>query len=87
MPKIPKSIKGDVAFYSPNSKRKSPIVYSTKATSDFLAIVASMNTDATVQELREILTDKTKWILNTEAVKVCDAYIEKGFGTWVPQWR
>lgn len=80
-------VKGDVEFYSPDKKKKKPIAYSTKATSDFLVLVAAMNPGATVKELREILTDKSKWILNPDAVRVCDAYIEKGHGDYIPQWR
>lgn len=87
MPKRLGNYKGDVEFYPPVKNRKKPIAYSTKATSDFLVLVASLNPRMNIRELRDVLTDKEKWILDPDAVKVCDAYIEKGYGDYVPVWR
>lgn len=87
MPKRRNGYKGDVEFYPPVKNRKKPIAYTTKATSDFLVLVASFYPGANVTELRDRLMDKTQWILNPDAVQVCDAYIEKGYGDYVPEWR
>ena len=45
------------------------------------------STKATIVELRAILTDRSKWLFNSEAVGVLDAHIRAGFGGAVPNWR
>lgn len=55
MPKYPKNHK-DVKYYVP--QRKTAIAGSTKATSDFLAIVHEENPDLTISQLRQLLVDK-----------------------------
>lgn len=84
MPRYPKNHK-DVEYYVPG--RKSRVAGSTKATSDFLAIVHQENPAATVSMLWEIITDKTRFIRNPEAVEVLDAHIKAGYGNHVPNWR
>lgn len=84
MPRYPKNHK-DVEYYVPG--RKSRVAGSTKATSDFLAIVHQENPAATISMLREIITDKTRFIRNPEAVEVLDAHIKAGYGNHVPNWR
>lgn len=37
--------------------------------------------------MKELLTDRSKFILNPEAVAVLDAYITRGYGDYVPEWR
>ncbi len=84
MPKYPRTIK-DVEYRVPGRGR--PVAGSTKATSDFLALIHEANPTATIMEIREIITDRSKWILNPEAVAVCDAHIKAGHGGFVPDWR
>lgn len=84
MPKYPKNLK-DVEYYVPGRKRR--VAGSTKATSDFLALVHEDNPTLTVSQLRELITDKTKFILSPEAVAVLDAHIKVGYGNYVPAWR
>lgn len=84
MPKYPKNHK-DVEYYVPGRKRR--ITGSTKATSDFLALVHLDRPGLTISQLREIITDKTQFILNPEAVSVLDAHIEAGYGNHIPVWR
>lgn len=67
--------------------RKRPVASSTKATSDFLALVHEEHPAATVSELREIITDETKYIIEPDAVAVLDAHIKAGYGDVVPNWR
>ena len=68
-------------------RKKKPIAESTEATNDFLVMVHEMNPEATVLQLKELITDRNKFILNPEAVEVLDAYIEAGEGDKVPRWR
>ena len=87
MPKYPKGHK-DVVFFAPKSKRGSrPIAGSTTATNDFLVLVHETYPEATISRLKELLTDRSKFILNPEAVAVLDAYITRGYGDFVPEWR
>lgn len=87
MPKYPKGHK-DVVFFVPKSKRGSrPIAGSTTATNDFLVLVHETYPEATISRLKELLTDRSKFILNPEAVAVLDAYITRGYGDYVPEWR
>lgn len=84
MPKYPKNFK-DVEYFVPGRKRR--VAGSTKATSDFLALVHLDNPGLTISQLLEIITDKTQFILNPEAVAVLDAHIKAGYGNHVPTWR
>lgn len=45
------------------------------------------NPPLTVSQLRELITDKTKFILDPEAVAVLDAHIKAGYGDHIPNWR
>lgn len=42
---------------------------------------------ATIAELRAIITDKSRYILEPEAVAVLDAHIKAGYGGQIPDWR
>jgi len=76
---------GDVEYHVPGRKR--PVATSTKATSDFLAAVHEMNPTATIAQLRAIVTDRSQWLLNPDAVAVLDAHIAAGYGGNIPNWR
>lgn len=67
--------------------RKKPIAESTTATNDFLVIVHETHPDATISQLKDIITDRNKYILNPEAVKVLDAYIKAGEADKIPRWK
>ena len=84
MPKYPKNFH-DVEYYVP--KRKRPVAGSTKATSDFLAVVHEQHPACTIRQLRDLLTDRTQYIFQPEAVAVCDAHIKAGYGDVIPHWR
>lgn len=84
MPKYPKN-HTDVKYYVPGRKR--PITGSTKAVSDFLAIVHEANPAATIEQLRDIISDRQNYIPNYEAIAVLDAHISAGHGAGVPNWR
>lgn len=84
MPKYPKSHK-DVEYYAPGRKRR--ITGSTRATSDFLALVHADYPNATILQLRALLTDRSRYILEPEAVAVLDAYIAKGYGDHIPNFK
>lgn len=84
MPRYPKNY-ADVEYYVPSRRRR--IAGSTKATSDFLAIVHEENPTATIAQLYEIITDKTRYIREPEAVAVLEAHIAAGYGGHVPNWR
>lgn len=84
MPKYPRNFK-DVEFFVPGRKKR--VAGSTKAASDFLVMVHELYPTLTIRQLREIITDKSKYILFPEAVEVLDAHISAGFGDHVPQWK
>ena len=84
MPKLPKNFK-DVEYYVRGRKRR--IAGSTKATSDFLALVHSEHPAATISQLLEIITDRTQYILCPEALEVLEAHIKAGYGDHIPNWR
>lgn len=77
----------DVEFYAHSGKRKRPIAESTVATNLFLVTVHQEHPDFTVAQLRALLTDRTRYILEPEAVAVLDAYIKVGEGDIVPNWE
>ena len=54
--------------------REKPIAYSTRCASD---LITAMMGDFTIKELREQI------IYDTEAQKVLDEYIKRGFGDWI----
>ena len=84
MPKFPKNHK-DVEYFV--SCRKKRIAGSTKSTFDFLVYVHEDNPTLTIVQLRALITDHSKYIFQPEAVEVFDAYIEAGYGDFVPTWR
>lgn len=84
MPKYPKNYK-DVEYFVSGRKRR--IAGSTKAVSDFLALVHEENPTLTIRELRELITDKSKFIVDWEAVEVLDAHIKAGCGDCIPSWK
>lgn len=84
MPKYPRNHK-DVEYYVRGRKRR--VAGSTKATSDFLAAVHEEHPASTIVELRAIITDRSRYILEPEAVAVLDAHIKAGYGGKIPEWR
>ena len=84
---MPKVRGPDVHYWAHTRKRKKPIAGSTKATSDFLVVVHEEHPDCTVSQLRDLLTDRTRYILEPEAVAVLDAYIKAGEGDVIPNWK
>ena len=84
MPKYPKNHE-DIEYYVNGRKRR--IAGSTKAVNDFLVLVHKENPTFTIRQLRELITDRSRYILNREAVEVLDAYIKAGEGDEVPAWK
>lgn len=84
MPRYPKNY-SNVEYYVPGRKRR--VAGSTKATSDFLAVVHEMNPTATIAQLYELITDKTRYLRNPEAIAVLESHITAGYGNRVPNWR
>lgn len=82
MPKYPKNHK-DAKYYVP--RRKTALTGSTKATSDFLAILHEENPALTISQLRRLLIDK--YIVSPEALAVLDTHIKAGYGDTIPGWR
>ena len=84
MPKYPKNY-CDVEYYVSGRKRR--IAGSAVATKNFLVMVHQENPTINIRELRELITDKTRYILFPDAVEVLDAHIKIGFGDHIPDWR
>lgn len=84
MPKYPKNYK-DVEYFVSGRKRR--VAGSTRAVSDFLALVHEENPTLTIRQLRELITDKSRYIENLEAIEVLDAHIKIGFGDTIPSWK
>lgn len=84
MPKYPKN-HTCVEYYVPGRKRR--VAGSTKATSDFLAMVHKLNPAATISQLYALITDRSQWLPNPEATAVLEAHISAGYGNHIPDWR
>ena len=84
MPKYPKNHK-DVEYFV--SGRKKRVAGSTKAVSDFLVLVHEENPTLTIRQLRELITDKSRYIENVDAIAILDAHIKVGFGDTIPSWK
>lgn len=84
MPRYPKGYK-DVEYYVSGRKRR--VAGSTVATSDFLAMAHNDYPSLTVSQLRELITDESRYILCPEAVSVLDSYIAIGYGDHVPNFE
>ena len=65
----------DVEWHVPNAKR--PIAYSTKATSDYIEVLADENPAATISELQGLVN------YDQDAKKVLQQYIDAGHGDQV----
>lgn len=63
------------------------IAGATKATSLFLAILHETYPSFTIDELREVVADRTKYVLNPEAIEVLDVHIKHGYGKYVPDLK
>lgn len=89
MPKRSKMIKGDVVYYAPPQKGRQLmcIAWSTTATSHFLGIVHEDYPDHTIRQLYELLSDKSQFLSNPEALRVLREYIDKGYGDVVPNFK
>ena len=53
---------------------------------DFLTLVHLEHPTLTFQQLRDLIADKTQYILNPEAVEVLDEHIKRKYGDYVPTW-
>lgn len=84
MPKQQRRSKG-VIYYVPNKKKW--IATSTKAISDFLAIVHEENPTLTINQIKDLISDRTKYIYSPEAIEILDTHIKMGYGDWIPEWR
>lgn len=84
MPKYPKSF-ASVEYYVPGRKRR--VAGSTQATSDFLAMIHQEHPSATISQLREMVADKSKCVIEPAALAVLDAHIKAGYGAHIPDWR
>lgn len=74
-----KRLKGDVEWFIDG--RKTPIAYSTKATSDLIVLLAQEN--ETVQDVYNAVN------YDTDAKKVLQSYIDRGYGERIARtlWR
>ena len=72
---------GDVAYYRHAGRRRTPVAYSTVATSRLLGLLHEDNPTLTIAELRDLIQ------YDSDAIAVCDAYIAAGEGDVVPNWR
>lgn len=72
-------------YYVPPRKRR--ICESTVATSGMLGIICEENPTFTINEIKELLLDETKYIYMPEAIYVLDKHIEKGYGDRIPGWK
>lgn len=84
MPKYPKNHK-DVEYYVPGRKKR--ISGSTRFASDFLAAMHQDHPAFTIRQLRELISDRSRYIPDPEAIEVLDAHIRAGYGDLVPEWR
>lgn len=84
MPKYPRNHQ-DVEYYVPGRKKR--IAGSTKAVNDFLVVVHRENPAMTVRQIRELITDRQRYVFWPDAVEVLDRHIKAGYGDHVPEWK
>lgn len=84
MSKYPKNYT-PVDYYVPGRKRK--LCGSTKFISNYLTSFHNDNPTFTIKQLRELITDRSRYIFMPEAVEVLDAHIEAGYGDFIPAWK
>ena len=84
MPKYPKNHK-DVEYYVSGRKRR--IAGSTIAVRDYLALIHEENPGLTIRQIKELITDGSRYIVDMEAVEVLDAHIKAGYGDIIPSWK
>ena len=75
----------DVEYYVPGRKRR--VAGSTKPTSDFLVMIHQQHPTATIRQMYAIITDRSQWLPNPEAIAVLKAHISAGYGGYIPDWR
>ena len=93
MPKYPKGFLG-ANFWHPfktttrNGKKiRKNIANCTVATMDMLVMFHQQNPTATISELKEIISDRTRYVYFPDCIKVLDAHIKEGLGDWTPNWN
>lgn len=64
--------KGDVAWSIP--KRKTPVAYSTEATSTLIGILSQEDKTRTIKDVQELIN------YDVEAIRILQIYIDKGYG-------
>ena len=64
--------RGDVEWFIPG--RKTPIAFSTRATSDLIAVLALEDESATISEIQSRIN------FDQDAKAVLQAYIDRGYG-------
>lgn len=74
----------DVSYHVPG--RKKALTRSTKATSDFLALVHQQYPNETIAQLRGRITNRSYYLPNPEAIQILDEHIKAGYGTKIPNW-
>lgn len=84
MPKYPKNHK-DAEYYVRGRKKR--VAGSTRAVNDFLVLIHQENPELTIRQIRELITDRSRYIVNLEAVEVLDAHIKAGYGDCIPSWE
>ena len=84
MPKYPKN-HADAEYYVKGRKKR--IAGSTVAVKDFLVVLHEENPAFTIRQIRELITDRSRYIPNNEAVEVLDVHIKAGYGDYVPEWK
>lgn len=76
--------KREAFYYIPG--RSQAVTWSTKATSEFLALAHRRHPEATISRLREILTSEDNVPIHGAAVAVLNAYIRGGYSEYIPDW-
>ena len=66
--------------------RKKPLTRSTKATSDFLAMVHQQYPKETIAELRNRITNRSHYLPNPDAIQILDDHVNAGYGAKIPNW-
>ncbi len=84
MPKYPKNHK-DAEYFLNGRKRW--VAGSIKAVHDFLVLIHEENPAFTIKQLRGLITDQYRYILNWETVEVLDAHIKAGYWDYVLKLR
>lgn len=93
MPRFPKGFLG-ANFWHPfkvvrlrGKLLRKNIADCTIANMNMLILFHEQNPTATISELKEIISDRNRYVYFPECIEILDKHIKEGLEYWIPDWR